>query len=485
MKFKKALPNPFAFSPLPEFAYDLAGTVQHRPVETLILARLLAGHVWHERTVRTHTGREERMERGSTWASLRTLASDYSAATGCSCSRSNVVTAISRLTKMGLIQHKDAFQSKGRMGKMFQLPPRLTDAKGTVDVLQAHRLFTFGPVDDYRFAGKKMEFAPGEFTRHTYGDLKVWEAYILKNGSDQPAYRTVGQWRYGERGEADAPVFVPWIVVDIDRPFYPDAHADVITAISDFQAAGYDEKSMFVSFSGSKGFHVILSTAKIANPIFRSSNDAASIIGEFVTGITNVDCDASTFNPLQVYRLSGSRNSNSGLYKTTYTISDFVGLALDKLYANAKTPTAWTMPASMIEADEALITTLRQSANKTLSRKFTKRGQRKGAWNGIGPVIAKILDGVEEGEAITDTHVGRNKAAFLLSCFILEHPEQHKAVRERLGLSSNDELGEQSVALETITYWYTQKCDRGSHSVKVTEPFNSAVRTINRKYGSR
>ena len=124
---------------------------------------------------------------------------------------------------------------------------------------------------------------------------------------------------------------------------YLDALQDTKIAIQDFECAGFDDQSMFVSFSGSKGFHIHLNTSLLGLPIFKSSYDARDIIGDLVVGWTNVAVDQSTFNPLQVYRVTGSKHSASGLYKRTYTLSEFESLSLDALFDNAKNPGSWQL----------------------------------------------------------------------------------------------------------------------------------------------
>ena len=48
MKFRKKNPNPFAFAPLPLDVYELTGTVEHKPLATAILSRLLSGVVYRK-----------------------------------------------------------------------------------------------------------------------------------------------------------------------------------------------------------------------------------------------------------------------------------------------------------------------------------------------------------------------------------------------------------------------------------------------------
>ena len=487
MKFQKSNPNPFAFAPLNYKTYEIAGTIKHRPVDTAILSRLVAGVAYSDRSYTTTTGREMVVGRGWTWASIRTLRQDYSSATGCKISRQNVLTAIKRLTNVGLlVDSKLALpETKGRYGKLFRLSDNSLKSEGDmIDVLREHRLFTYGDVKDYRYSGKRVEYAPEEFTREVFGDHRTWIKRIAADGMDTAGYITTGNWRFGDVGNPDANVFVPWIVVDIDRKSYPDAHADTITAIGDFESVGFDEKSMFVSFSGSKGFHILLSTARLGHPIFKSSVDCTEIVAELLRSWTDVNFDTSTCNPLQVYRITGSRNFKSGLYKRTYTIGDFYKTSLAAIYENAKLPGKWVWPESMLETEAEMVDALRSSANAVLKSRIGRRyNKSKFGYNKIGKTIGAIIAGIEEGENFMSHHEGRNKAAYILSCFMLEHPEQLRQVRDRLGVNGRHDFDNPDLAFVTLEHWYNKRADKGTHPVKLIEPFRSAQRTIARKYG--
>lgn len=489
--FQKEPPNRFSFVPLPIRAYERAGGIEHRPIETAFLSRITGGQAYESRPITTTTGREDFIEKGESWASIDTLREDYEAATGCAVSRQSARTAIERLKRDGLIRGaRNAFpETRGRYGIIFDINPCINEeiesGSPMVDVVQAHRLFTFGPIDDFRFSAKRIEYDRDKFTRNTYADTKQWTQFVEREGYETAAYKSVGQWPYGsaKEGNANDPVFVPWIIVDIDRPMIPDAYEDTLRAITDFEAFGFTNRTMYIAFSGSKGFHIILSSSPLGFPIFKSSSAAKETLTALVESITDVECDKSTFNPLQVYRISGSRNLKSGMYKTTYTLDDFIRSPLSKVIENAKSPRPWYWPCKMVEAEEDMIEALRKAGNIALSRGVDRpRFARGEGYGRIGPTISKILAGVDESESVTDVHVGRNKAAFILSCFILEDPRQHEQVRSSLGLPNGDEDSE-AVAFETLQFWYENRCERGSHGVKLKEPFGSAARRIQKKYG--
>lgn len=485
MKFRKKPPNQFAFAQLPITAYELAGTVEHRPLATAILSRLRSGVAYSDKQYTTTTGRVIRVKRGFTWASITTLTQDYRSATGIKTTRAKVIRAIEWLQQNGLITDRRLAlpKTRGRYGSVFRLSERVMKREDTmVDVLKAHRLFTYGPIKDYRFSGRKVEYKQGQFTRESYQDNRSWRRGIEQQGFDNAAYVTTGQWRFPERGDPNAPVFVPWIVVDIDRDHYPTAHEDTLLAMMDFDSAGFDEDSIYIGFSGSKGFHVMLSTAKIGWPIFKTTYDATEVISEFIKEMTNVEFDISVCNPLQVYRVAGSKNMKSSLYKKMYTVDDFMDTSLDQIYENAKTPGSWSWPSQMYDAEEELVSVLRTGANNALKNRIGKKKESKKGWNGIGPTLSKIIEGIEESETF-GVHSGRHKAAFILSCFMLEHPKQCEQVRLRLGINGRHDFDNPDCAFDTLQYWYDNRTYKATDHIKLKEPFGSAQRKIARKYG--
>lgn len=487
MKYRKKNPDPFAFAPLNRKSYEQAGTIEYKPLATSVLSRLVAGTTRNDKTYTTTTGRIFQVDRKTCWCSRRTIRQDYASGTGIKVTGSKVDTAIRWLERNGLVRDLGNAipETNGRYGKIFQIPDFVLDVSDDmVNVLKEHRLFTYGKIADYRFSGRRIEYSPEEYTRQVHADNRIWRRNVEQNGFSNGAYITTGQWRFGDVGEANATVFCPWIVVDIDRTFYPDAHADTLTAISDFESAGFDQDSMYVSFSGSKGFHILLATSVFGYPIFRSSRDASSIFGDLLRGWTDVEFDSSTLNPLQVYRISGSRNLKSGLYKRTYTLGEFDNLALETLYANAKDPGCWKWPTKMGEVEAEMVELLRTSANNTLKSNLKNKKRRSNlGYNLMGKTLNQIVSGIGEGDSFGNDHEGRNKAAYIFSCFILEHPKQHEQVRNALGINGRHDFDNPDLAYQTLQYWYDNRVDKGTHAVKLKNPFNSAQRTITKKYG--
>ena len=484
--FNKSNPNPFAFAHVNREAYEIAGTVEHRPVACATLSRLVAGSGQRARSYTTNTNRRIDIGPNETWCSIDTIIEDYKSGTGCIASRQNVRTALKWLQRNGIISdRRTALPGTGRFGSIFRLSPQsLKRTEDMVNVLQNHRLFTFGPIKDYRFSGRKVEYEPGSFRKQLFVDNKEWVRSIERNGFENAAYRSVGQWRYAEAGNHDAPVFIPWLVVDIDRGSFPEAYEATLTAIGDLEYAGFDDRSMFVAFSGSKGFHILLSTARMGFPIFRNSRDATEIIKWLLGRWTNVEYDSAVCNPLQVYRISGSRNLKSGLYKTTYDLTKFGSVGLDQIIEDAKAPGGWKYPPLLMEVEEEMVEEMRNAGNYILKNRIGEKEKRSKGYNTIGNGLQAILNGVDEGENFDKHHEGRNKAAFILSCFMVEHPEQLRQVRAELGLDTSFDEYTDNLAYETLEFWYETRATKGTHGVKLRDPFNSALRTINKgRYG--
>lgn len=283
---------------------------------------------------------------------------------------------------------------------------------------------------------------------------------IAGRGSPEAVFRSVGLWRdRKEVREIDKPVYIPWIVLDIDVPGHiPDAHESTTEILSDLEDVGLDFSRTFVSFSGSKGFHIAIATAQIGSPIFRNSEDARQCMVRFVKSLTNQKLDPSTLSPLQMLRLTGSCHRKTGHYKRTWTADRFRSLQLHQILDTTNKFEAWQYPdPSVGEVEEEMWmkfeTAAKEQARFAWAKILELRNNPKKAldYDVIGPGLNIVLGGIARGQQ-WGNRTGRDWAAFTLACYCYRHPKQHRLARRTIKLTGRSDNSYDSI-LETMLVW--------------------------------
>jgi len=482
VRFCKALPDAGAFAPISASVFETLGGVG-KPYAALTWSRLRAGEVGgtKDHIYTSTTGREIVIAPGETWCSITTIKDDIQAATGAAVRRHHVKYAVRKLMDEGLIvaDRLAAPDTNGRYGKIFTLT-KARPGGDKMDVIKEYRVFAYGDAAAFRLGSvATIDPKTGKFSHSPPNNSEQWAAWIAENGAEGAAFTSIGRWRNeSEVRKPAAPVFVPWLVLDIDRPHnLPGAWDDTNTILSHLEDRGVDLGRVFVSFSGSKGFHVAIAMSQLGNPIFRDAQAALEILSAFVDGLTDVATDPHTISPLNLVRLTGSQHEETQWYKRTWSASRFRQLPLHAALSDLGRHRPFSYPDPTAgEAEEDMRAIFEAEARKNAAKR-SRRAARRGAKtnNRIGDAIENILGGVEEGEMWSDTRAGRDWAAYTLACFIMEHDGQHESVRERLGLPKP------GTVLDTMNYWNDNLCYPPLRGRQLSSKIASAKRTLKKK----
>lgn len=470
--FSKAAPDHRAFSLIPESTWN-----PKSPLESLCLSRILAGVSTFDSDYTTSSGRSLTVPAGSAWCSIQTIREDISSAIGEVIPRHRIKYAIRKLDGSGILKSTNALPSTcGRYGKFWT--PEIDTTEPTVDPVTEYRIHAYGNTSAFRHGGIATASPSIEWAQKQPGDVRALMERVAEKGNSQALFRTVGMWRdRRDVRRVGKPVFLPWIVLDIDeRGDIPLAHETALKILMDMEDAGIDMERTFVSFSGSKGFHIAIATSQIGCPVFRDSDNARAVIVKFVEFMTDHEFDPSTLSPLQMLRLTGSKHESTGFYKTTWFAPRFRSLKLHEIIERAKSHEPWEYPdptVGDVESDifEEFEWIAIEQAQDAWQRIQSQAAKPEDSWHEPKGDLITILDGVARGEK-WGSHSGRDWAAFTLGCYCFTHPKQHEAARRYLNMP--EIACEQTFASvkDTLAHWNERN----------TPPLT--LREINQKAGS-
>lgn len=125
------------------------------------------------------------------------------------------------------------------------------------------------------------------------------------------------------------------LVFDFDDSDLETARKDTIETVKRLVTAGVDKDSINVSFSGGKGFSVVLVHDHQLNPV-QHKLIAKSIAGDLKT------FDPKVYNASRIFRLNYTKHNSTGLYKTPinvdkleeYSVAQIKSIAKQKLPIN-------------------------------------------------------------------------------------------------------------------------------------------------------
>lgn len=480
--YRKKRANPYHFSLVPETLWN-----PKKPLPALVFSRILAGMAHEDKVYETTTQRTFVIKKGHSWLSLETVREDISSAIGQVLKRHVIVYAVEKLKKAGLVESflQDA-DSCGRFGTVFVPNADYLASKNTVDPVKEFKIHAYGNVSAFRL-GAIGHAPPGvEWKQRQPGDVRNLMDAVAKGGNPESLFRSVGMWRdRKDVREIGTPVFLPWIILDVDIPGnMPEALEHTHRILFDLEDEGIDLSRTFVSFSGNKGYHIAIATSQIGNPIFRDSTNARETIIRFVARLTSEKIDPSTFSPLQMLRLTGSRHQSTGLYKTTWVATEFRSLQLHTILEASKTHSPWEYPDPTIGEIEddvhAIFETVAEEQAKYAWEQIQARasGVDQG-WNRPGSSLRRVLRGVAHGEE-WGGRTGRDWAAFTLACYCLAHEKQHETVRVQLGMSLDKFDESYDSVRETLARW-NQLNSPPLTEKEISQKVGSAERYLARK----
>lgn len=424
MPYRKARPDRTRFPRLDRALVQDLGGVEKRPAACLLASWLAGGAALTEKQVSTPKGVVV-VAPGQTWGSLMSAQEDVLALVGERFSYGTFRSAVQTLRSAGIIvnRHDPLPATRGKYGSVFTLSePLIATPSDPVSVSATFIHRFYGDPADFRYASTVQGVLDTGRARRRIADADRFIANIGAHGLDAPAFVNVGRWRKGEALDPTAPVFVPWFTIDIDRNYLKEAWDDTNEIVERMADEGFDLDRTFISFSGRRGFHIQIGADQLDCPIFRDA-DAAKIASDELTArlCYGIKIDPSVNSPNQLLRVAGSKHDKSGLYKVTWTMRDFQATDFEWAMTQARDPQPTPMldPRQVQQVESSIHDFFDAVSADTESRYLALR-DRTGSGGGPGETMKSLLPGIAEGETWHPNHEGRNKAAFILACWLVE-----------------------------------------------------------------
>lgn len=299
-------------------------------------------------------------------------------------------------------------------------------------------MFTDEPKSDYtrseRVVGNVKE---GTVRRGKYGIGRRFIKFVAKQGMGQPAFTNMGRWKSDDASSRGGPVYVPWLTVDIDNVDLVEAHEDALRTIGRLEELGYDLSRVVASFSGNKGFHVQVDSTQMGLPPFMGPRHARLFMRTWIEDVCLDDYfDPSVCTPRSLLRLTGSVHEKSELRKISFFAPEFRRRGIDGImqeHEGEYRGFTWLEGGDVLPGPRKHLRRVYKRAENNYRGRRSNGAIKPHSQQSAG-VLSNIKYGVREGEEFgpRNFHVGRENAAFVIGCKLLEEYEQERVAREKL-----------------------------------------------------
>lgn len=265
------------------------------------------------------------------------------------------------------------------------------------------------------------------WSRGMYMDYLGWTNGVAKTGAGGDRYVSVGATREEDRGNPNAPVFLYWFILDIDRENPLDAFEDVHSILYELDELGADISRIIVSYTGGKGFHVRIPSGMFDNPVFKSVREASRVISTlFADLVKGVELDSKVFDPRQLIRIIGSMRHTGGgdIYTSAFTGDEVLALTFEEVFQKSLEyrPAELPDPRTAEPVSEFVVALLSANDTTRVSRipRYNRKNVPKGG--GGGSVVRAALAGISEGDEWHPprdgkSYIGRNYGMFIAACY--------------------------------------------------------------------
>jgi len=275
--------------------------------------------------------------------------------------------------------------------------------------------------------------------RGLYGHARTFVRWVSEHGSEEPCFTNVGRWRTNDAAEKKAPVYIPWLVIDIDNIDLAQAYEDALRTVNRLLALGYDAERIVCSFSGGKGFHVQVDSTQMGLVPFARQETARVFLRAYTRDVCLDDYwDPAVCSPRSLIRVTGSTHSRTGYRKRSFLSNEFRRRGLHGVMKGLKSDYRgfrWPEGGDILPGPREHLRDVFEAAERQY-RARSKRGMnRKESSGSKGGVLNRIKRGIQEGEEFgpKNFHVGRENAAFIIGCKLLaQHPNNQRVAREKL-----------------------------------------------------
>ncbi|MFC1782747.1 hypothetical protein ACFL02_04075 [Planctomycetota bacterium] len=141
--------------------------------------------------------------------------------------------------------------------------------------------------------------------------------------------------------------FIGPLFFDIDAPDLEKAHiASVGTCQLLEQRLGIDTESLDISFSGSKGFHIVISPEVFGGIYHKNWIKICRVPAEKITKSGVKHIDMSVYSSARLWRCKNTKHRNTGLYKIPLSYKELCKLGAEQIRQLASQPRSddWVTP---------------------------------------------------------------------------------------------------------------------------------------------
>jgi len=279
----------------------------------------------------------------------------------------------------------------------------------------------------------------GQARRGRYGRGRLLMEWAATEGVEEPAFTNIGRWRVDEASSEGGPVYVPWLTVDIDNVNLVEAYEDACRTVGRLEELGYDLSRVVCSFSGSKGFHIQVDSTQMGLAPFKGPQHARLFLHTWTEDVCLENYyDRAVCTPRSLIRLTGSQHRDTGLYKRSFLAPEFRSGGIDRVMRNVRSeykPFEWPEGGNILPSPREHLRDVYESAERNYRGRHSSGAYASVSHKGEG-VLDTIKYGIREGQEFgpKNFHVGRENAAYVMGCKLIEECESRRVAKEKLQL---------------------------------------------------
>lgn len=207
-----------------------------------------------------------------------------------------------------------------------------------------------------------------------------------------------------------------WLWFDIDRADLEDARIDSARLASTLvERYSLDDDELLIFFSGSKGFHIGLSTGLWHPTASTEFNRLARRLAEAIALKASVTIDCGVYDKVRALRAPNSRHPKTGLHKRALTFHELTRLSVERIKELAREPMEFDVPTITISNEQAVHDWAETTQRVELETQANR--ERRATATGSGKLNRATLDFIRDGATSGDRHRSLFAAAANLAEF--------------------------------------------------------------------
>ncbi len=255
------------------------------------------------------------------------------------------------------------------------------------------------------FENRRLVDATAALSAHAAADPRCEpnkECYLSAFRFDD-TFRRHLEDNQGSTAGYSGPCWSPWLWFDLDNEELQYAHKDA-AALAVFLVERYavEPGELLTFFSGSKGFHLGLSTALWLPLPSLDFHRVCRRFAENVAELAAVTIDTGVYDRVRAFRAPNSRHPKTGLHKRHLSLDELTGLPLDKIIELSREPAPFDLPMATRHSDQVAADW--QTAVEQVAGESEAKEQRRAAGNDTPILNRATLDFIREGAGTGDRH---------------------------------------------------------------------------------